>query len=66
MGVYFLGSLIAFALVVYWAWRNDAVPLDGETTGWFRMRQFRGPESAAGGSSQPADPNQANGLASGR
>ena len=38
MGFYFLGSIIIFLLIVWWAWQNDKAPLDGETTGLFRMR----------------------------
>jgi hypothetical protein len=38
MGAYLLLSIVAFVMVAYWAWRNDSVPLNGETTGLFRMR----------------------------
>jgi len=38
MGVYFLGAIIIFLLIAWWVRRNDKVPLDGETTGLFRMR----------------------------
>jgi len=38
MGAYLLLSIIAFILIAHWAWRNDSVPIDGETRGLFRMR----------------------------
>ena len=47
LGVYFLVWLFGLALIIYWAWRNDAAPLDGETIGMLRMRRPAGAETKA-------------------
>ena len=39
MGAYLLIFIAGFVLIAWWSWRNDAVPLDGQTRGLFRMRQ---------------------------
>ena len=49
MGFYFLASIVGFLLIAHWAWRNDAVPPDGDTRGLFRMRPVNQTEGEANG-----------------
>ena len=51
MGLYLLASIAAFMVIVFWAWRNDAAPLNGQTTGFLRMKTF----GQEGGNIHPGD-----------